>query len=567
MRSLIVRIPKWGVVNALAVLAGVFGGLGAVFFRRSLDFFGFLFQNILNFSSSLGFGVIGVVLLPAMGGLIVGIIVLAFAQETKGHGVPEVIESVNLKGGHIRPRVALVKIIVSSITISSGGSAGREGPIAQIGATIGSTIGKIARIGREGTKLIVMSGLAAGIGGTFNAPLGGAIFAIEVINPTIDPRRIIPVFLASVVGTSVAEIFLGTRPAFSAPSFTIPNPVELALFIPLGIAFGLVSVAWVWAFYKVEDLFDKLKLSRRLKPALGGFVTGTIGVFAIGYGIMGVGYEGIELAAYGQITILLLLSLGIAKIVTTSFTIGSGGSGGIFAPSLFIGMMFGSVFGNIYNQFIPTLAEQPFVYGIAGMGALFAGVAKAPITSIVIVAEMFDNSHLLPPLMISASISYFVSSLLMKDSIYSRKLERRGVHIQYPRAQMQAVSVSEVMTPVEKVVKADEHVPVAIISEYFWKYGHNGYPVMTEGTLLGIITLSDVKQVAPGRRNETKIGEIATRKLIIAYPEDTVLDALEKMTHNDVGRLPVVQRSDQTKLVGIITRKDVIRAQRTAELG
>jgi len=198
------------------------------------------------------------------------------------------------------------------------------------------------------------------------------------------------------------------------------------------------------------------------------------------------------------------------------------------------------------------------------MGALFAGAARAPITSIIIVPEMFDNSHLLPPLMISATTSYIVSSLLMKGSIYTLKLRRRGINIEHSHDRLQTVLVKEVMTPVEKVVKAESDAPVTLVADYLWKWGHAGYPVMEKGKLVGIITLSDIKKVKPENRDKTRVGEVASKNLTVAYPEDTVLEALEKMVEKNVGRLPVVKRNTPTELVGIITKKDVIQAERKA---
>ncbi|MFQ5871372.1 MAG: chloride channel protein [Candidatus Geothermarchaeales archaeon] len=558
----------WVRVVVLSVIAGVAGGLGAVVFRYAIDLVSTVFQEgVLNaVSYEVGGLNVGIALLPLVGGLIVGVVVFTFAPETKGHGVPEVMEAVHLKAGEVRSRVAVVKILASAVTIGSGGSAGREGPIAQIGSSVGSILGRVSALPREARRTLVISGLAAGIGGTFNAPLGGALFALEVVYPSTRKLHVIPVFLASIVGTAVAQEFLGVRPAFSVPAFTIANPMELVLFLPLGLAFGLLAALWVSFFYKVEDLFDALPLNPRVKPAIGGFLTGLIGLHFLGSGLMGVGYEGIEGAVAGEITLAFLLVLGALKMLTTSLTIGSGGSGGIFAPSLFIGVMFGTVFGVVYNQLVPGLSEQPFVYGLAGMGALFAASAKAPITSIVIVSEMFDNSHLLPPLMISVAASYVVSSYFLRgSSIYTLKLERRGIKITKIEVLLGLVSVEEVMTPARRIVHVSPETPASQMEELMWEHHHMGYPVLEDGRLVGMVTFHDLREIPEEMQDETAVGEVSSKDVVVTYPDDTAWDALHEMNQAGVGRLPVVRRDRPDELLGIISRSDIMKAHEMAE--
>jgi len=322
-------VSAWLKINALAILVGIVGGLGSVVFRQMIRFFQHIFFDILlpRITYMVGDYNIGVILLPTLGALIVGPIVNKIAPETKGHGVPEVIEAVTINEGVIRTRVAAVKILVSSLTIGSGGSVGREGPIAQIGSSFGSALGQWFNLDESYQKLLVVCGLSSGISGTFMAPLGGAIFGIEVIYGGVAPYDVIPVFLASVVGFFVTGEVFGLAPAFVLPTYRFENLLELTYFIPIGLLFGLLSIVWTRGLYLFEDFFDELPLPEWMKPSIGGFLTGILGMFFLSYGILGTGYEGLEMAIAGGLSLKLLLVLGIVKLVATSLTVGSGSSG------------------------------------------------------------------------------------------------------------------------------------------------------------------------------------------------------------------------------------------------
>ncbi len=553
---------RWILLDLLGGLAGIMGGLGAVFFRIMISLNQKLFFGTILPTISTGLGKVNpaVIILPALGGLIVGPLIIRFAPETKGHGVPEVMEAVVLKGGKIRKRVALLKVLVSSITIGSGGSAGREGPIAQIGATIGSILGQVFKLDSRDVRLLVVCGLSAGIAGTFNAPLGGALFGMEVLYRGIHLLDAMPVILASVLGATVASVFLGSSPAFKVVGATTWTPSELPLYILLGAFLGLLSVLWVRIFYGIEDLFEKIPIPASLKPALGGFAVGVIGMFFLGYGVMGVGYEGVNMVLAEELTLPMLLALGAAKLMATSFTIGSGGSGGVFAPSLYIGSMFGGALGTIFHIIFPSLVENPSTYALAGMAALFAGAAQAPINVIIMIPEMSGDFALIPPIMASSVTSFFVAWLYLRGtSIYTLKLERRGVKIRMGRSfALDLIKVGEVMN--RNVITVSPDMPVRALELMFEEYHHTGYPVVKDGKLVGMVTLSDVQKVHPWERGEARVADIASRELVVTYPDESVHEALDKMVERDVGRLPVVERSDPSKIVGIISKHDILRA-------
>jgi len=565
------RLPsyarRWILLDVLGCVVGVLGGLGAVLFRLMISINRMLFFDTILPHISLNFGEtnLGMILLPALGGLIIGPIITRLAPETKGHGVPEVMEAATLRGGRIRKRVAFLKVIVSSITIGSGGSAGREGPIAQIGATLGSIMGQLFKLDARSMRLLVVCGLAAGIAGTFNAPLGGALFGLEILYRGIGLFNAMPVILSSVIGATVASVFLGRKPAFNPEGVTTWTPQELPLYLLLGVVFGILSIIWVKVFYAVENFFEKLNASPQLKPAIGGLIVGLIGVFYAGYGIMGVGYEGIDLVLAGKLTLTLLIVLGFLKILATSFTIGSGGSGGIFAPSLYIGSMFGGALGILFHTMFPSIVTQPATYALAGMAALFAGAAQAPINVIIMIPEMSGTFTLIPPIMASSTMSFFIAWLILRgSSIYTIKLERRGIRLRMSRSFiLDSIKVEEVMN--RNVVTLSPEMPVPALETLFEEYHHTGYPVVKDGKLIGIVTISDVQKIPPEKRDKLKIRDIASRKLVVTYPDETVHQALDKMYVKDVGRLPVVDRRDPTKILGIISKHDILKAFELAE--
>jgi CIC family chloride channel protein len=554
---------KWLLLDLLGAVAGIVGGLGAIVFRVTLDFNRWLFFDLLLPKISVyayGFNWAYIVL-PILGGLIIGPIIMKFAPETKGHGVPEIMEAVALKGGKIRKRVAFLKIFASSVTISSGGSAGREGPIAQIGASIGSFIGETLNLDAHEIRLLVVCGLAAGIAGTFNAPLGGALFGMEILYRGIGLFNAIPVIFASVIGAATVSSYYGTSPSFNAPaSLTFTNPSELIWYLLLGLIFGVISILWVKLFYGVEDGFDKLRINSRYKFAIGAAMAGLIGVFYPTYGIMGVGYEGINQALVGSFAITLLLTLGVLKMVATAFTIGSGGSGGIFAPSLYIGAMFGGALGLIFQFIAPGMISQPFTYSLAGMAALFAGAAQAPLNVIIMIPEMSNNYSLLAPIMISSVTSFMVAWLFMRgSSIYTLKLERRGVKLKMGRSfVLEYVTVGEIMTKNVISVRAD--MPLSALELLVEESHHQGFPVTEKGRLVGMVTVNDITKVAMDNREKTQVKDVLTESLTVTSPDATVQTALDDMCKRNVGRLPVVDQGDPMHLVGIITRSDIVRA-------
>lgn len=548
-------------VFVLSIIIGIVGGLGAILFRFMISFNRSLFFDVLlpliSFKYA-GYN-ISVFLIPVIGGLIIGPIIYKFAKETKGHGVPEVIEAVHIKGGYIRSRVAIVKILVSSITIGSGGSAGREGPIAQIGAVFGSFIGGLLFKAKKYRRLMVSCGVAAGISATFNAPLGGALFSMEIISTHRGLVNSIPILLSAVIGDVITGIFFGLAPVFNAPVYIFKSLSEIPLFFIVGILFGFLSIVWIKFFYKIEDFFEFIKFPEMLKPALGAAAVGIIGVFFFSYGIMGVGYEDINLVMLGKLSMNMIIILGVLKIIATSFTIGSGGSGGIFAPSLYIGAMFGTTTGLVMNQFFPVIVTEPYSFALIGMGALFAGACRAPLTSLVMIPEMTNNYHLLIPMMIVCSISYFITLFMTKDSMYFTKLVKRGVKIRHEENPLEDIMVRDVMSKDVKTIKPE--TPVSKFMNLCLKTRHPGFPVTKKGVFLGYAKLYGARSLRSIKNKKIKVKDIMNKEYPTVTEHDNVYHALNLMTRHGLGRIIVVKEVKGKKYVkGVISKTDVIRS-------
>lgn len=414
----------------LAIVTGAGGALGVVLFRYLIGFVHQLFFVwLLPLISFQAFGYnLGIVLLPVLGGLIIGPIMWRLAPELVGHGIPETLEALILEDGRIRKRVALLKVLVSGITLGSGGSAGREGPGARIGASVGSSIGQMLKLRPDEVRLLLVAGLSAGIAATFNAPLGGVLFGMEIMYRKfrLPGTVILSLILSCLISVIIAKLFITEFVAF-APVEVNLSSMQIAYCSGLGLIFGVLSFLWVKCLYGVEHLFNKMKIVNDLKPALGGIVVGVFGVFFLKYGVMGVGYEGVGLVLRGGIPLMLLLTLAISKLLGSSFTIGSGGSGGIFAPSLYIGAMFGAVLGGLLGHISPG---SQTLFLIVGMATMFAGAARAPLTSAVLVSEVCGNYSLTIALVIPCIVSFFIASILLhRLSIYTLRPELKGMHI------------------------------------------------------------------------------------------------------------------------------------------
>jgi len=557
-------------LSLIAIVIGILAAYGAILFRLTIKFTQYLFygnaSDFLTFAEKVPlFLKIG---LPAAGGLLVGLLVYLGAPEVKGPGVPEIMEAVALREGRIRPRVALIKIIASSISIGCGGSLGREGPIIQIGSSIGSTLAQVLKMSAFKQRTLVGCGAAAGIAATFNAPIAGTLFAAEVILGDFGMATFSPLVLSSVTATAISRHYLGNFPAFLLPSYALISGWELLLYPFLGVAAGIVGLLFMAVLGKSGQYFDALKIPEYLKPAAGGLL---LGLLLLRWPqVFGVGYGTINLALQNQLTPVVFLSLIFVKTLATSISLGSGKSGGVFAPSLFLGAMTGGFLGWIFHGLFPGVTAGPGAYALVSMGALVACTTHAPITAIIIIFELTGTYEVILPLMMTCIISTLITSTLKKDSIYTMKLTRRGVTIPkgWEQRILHTIKVRDVMN--ERVVTVREDTRLdEVIS--FLKVENVAclFVVDDEEKLTGIISFRDIRPFLLGKVLRQRVaGDVASREIVGISPSGTVHEALHRMGQKNVSQLPVLAEDGTGKIVGIITEKDAVAAydQRVTDL-
>jgi CIC family chloride channel protein len=556
---------RWLVLDTLAVVTGFVGGLGAVVFRWLAGGVQGLFFGPVAAAVSGGDG--GVVLLPVLGGLAVGLLILRLAPEARGEGIPALMEALHKRGGRIRRRTGPAILIASAVTIGSGGSAGRESPISQIGASFGSLLGQRLRLAVADVQILAVSGFVAGLAGTFNAPLGSAIFGMEVVARRFSLIDAVPLLLSAVIGAATASAFLGQSPAFTPPEIAFSTQ-ELWLCFLLGLALGVLSLLWVRLFIGAEGLFERLPLPAGLKPGLGGLVAGVSALYLLDYGVMGVGYDGVERilsVASGPAgsdvfrLVLFLLALAAAKALATASTLGSGGCGGTIGPTLFVGVALGASFGLLFGHLVPAAEGHAPAYALLGAAAFLAGSAGAPLASVVLISEMASDYALLPALMITSAASYAVASIgLSGSTIFTFQLLRRGVSLDSGEALLERVLVRDAMA--REVVSLGPETTVREAMARIFGENVRGFPVLEGGELAGIVTFDDLRNVPEERQDEVRVGEVAIKEVIVAFPDENMKEAMDRLYKNNVGRLPVVERDDPKKVVGIVTRTDAIAA-------
>jgi len=551
-------------LNVLAVPLGIGCGYVAVWLRALILFLQniFFYQELaLSETSPLGHSLDAyVILVPAVGGIFVGSIVYFMAREAKGHGVPEVMEAVILREGKIRPRVVLAKALASGICIASGGSTGREGPIVQIGSAIGSVCGQWFRLRPGLVRVMVGCGAAGSIAATFNTPIAGVIFAFEVLLFEFKTRSFVPLVVSTVFATIISRHYLGDHPAFQIPEYTFRHPMELGLYLILGILAGLLAILIIKTLYGLEDWFDRLTFPDYLKPALGGLGVGVIGYFIAPHA-MGIGYESVEAALQGDLTVTFLAAMILLKLVSVSLTLGSGGSGGVFAPNLFIGAMLGGAFGTVVHQLFPDITGNPGAYALVGMAAVFAGVSRATLTAIIILFEMTQDYHIILPLMFACVVADGIARAMMSETIYTKKLANRGLYIDHDMEvnPLELRLVRQHMTT--DVMSVSGNDPVQRAWDLVLATDHHGFPVLNRrGQLIGIITEGEIRRALREDRHQQPIKDVMASKLIVTYPNENLNRALAKMLFHDINHLPVVNRDDPKRMAGFLTRTDIMKA-------
>lgn len=558
--------------NTLLVLGGLTGiiaGIGAIIFHEAIHFMKWLFfdeftrnlgiNDILSTSETLG--IIVLILLPAIGGLIVGIIAHFFEKGEEGEGIPNVINAVATKGGVIKGSIAIKKIFGAAVSIGTGGAGGKEGPVVQIGSSIASYFGQLFSLSPDKLKILVGCGAAAGLSAAFNAPLGGALFAMEIILRTFKANTFSPILISSVFATALSRGFLGKKTVFNIPDYTLMHFYELGFYILLGLLCGLAAVYFVKVFYYISDYWhNKKSIPKYLKPALGGLIVGLIGLFFPG--IYGWSYDYVDFALNGSLSILLLFLLFLIKPIATAMTIGSGGNGGTFAPSLFTGAMVGGLFGNLINLAFPDLTLHPGAYALVGMGAVVAGTTQGTLTALIMVFEMSDNYKIILPLMLTIIVAKTVSKSILKGDLYSLSFIRKGIELDiYGRKTtiLKRLKIEELVEKYEdKVYESfsfNQVLEVIKISKY------NTLIVLDKkDRISGQISFRDIRDILID--DDTKeissfliAKDFMTKITNYAYPNDNCEVVLKTLETKDYEFLPVLENKN---FCGIISRTKIL---------
>jgi CIC family chloride channel protein len=548
----------------LTLTIGALAGLGAVIFRALISLgqdllwpAGITFVDQLRHADPWL-----VVLVPTAMGLLAGPVISFWAPEVRGPGVPEVMESLALRGGRIRHRVTLIKSLVTAGLISAGGSLGREGPIVQIGSSIGSSLCQFFRLGPEARRLAVACGAAAGIAATFQAPMAGTLFAVEVLLFDLEVTSLSNIIIAAVTGTMTARALLGETQVFIVPSFSMGRPLELFLYCGLGVCAGLVSLLLMGVIFNLPKLWNKAKVAEWLTPAGGGLLVGLTGLVLPQ--ALGVGYESIDVALAGGFTLVFALTLLAGKILATGISIGSGMSGGIFAPSLFIGAMLGSFVGQGALFLWPDSGIVPANYALIGMGAMVSGTTLAPITAILTIFEFTYTYEVILPLMVSCIASLMVVRLLHGYSIYETKLLHKGINIVRGREVniLRGMRVKDHMSTDLQILRTD--TPCGEITLHMEQSPFPHFVVLDDqDRLQGVLTLRDFRRVFTHPelcRPETRTDSFMVRDVITVTEDCNMEKAFHLFARHNFSFLPVISAADPNKVIGQLKKTDLLSA-------
>ncbi|HEX8170809.1 MAG TPA: chloride channel protein [Thermoanaerobaculia bacterium] len=504
-----------------------------------------------------------VVFVPAIGGVIVGLMARYGSKAIRGHGIPEAMEQVLLNESRIPARLTILKPLSAAVSIGTGGPFGAEGPIIATGGAMGSVVGQWLKTNAMERKTLLAAGAAAGMAATFGSPVSAVLLAIELLLFELRPRSIVPVALAAVTATAVRVGFVGFTPAFAMPIVGRPTEEALVAYVILGALVGWLSVYVTRAVYWIEDAFEHLPIHWMWWPALGGLAVGVCGIIAPR--TLGVGYDNIEDLVSGRLIGTAALVLCTVKFVSWAISLGSGTSGGTLAPLFTIGGACGVVLGGVTNNYTHAALDLR-ICALVGMAAMFAGASRALLASVVFAFETTLQPLGLLPLLGGCTAGYLVSALLMRNTIMTEKLARRGVRVpaEYAADFLDLISVADACSTKVVTIGADEPLSQARALSA----SHQGFPVVdANGELLGVVTRRDF--LDPTKPDSMRAGDLISRRPAIVYLDNSLREAADLMVHENVGRLPVVARADPRRVVGILTRSDLLRAheRRLAEQG
>jgi len=569
------RISENTFLIILAVIIGLLGGLGNYAFRKTIEFVHWI---VFEQSESLfGYSLeewsltrLVVILCPVVGGLLVIPLLHWFGKDLKG-GFSGFLEKVNLRGAKLKLRPIFTRGFGAAATIGAGGSAGQEGPIAMIGGAIGSQFGQAFKMSGDRLKVLVACGAAAGVAATFNAPLAGVFFAQEIVLlSAFELSSFTSIVISSGMATVVSRALLGNHSELTAPLYVVQSYWELILYVILGLIIGTLAALFIESHFRIKDRFTALKMPTLLKPVVGGLMVGVIGfVFPQ---VFGNGYEFIETVltgdqAWNQSAWYLLGALIVAKAVATSITLGSGLPGGVFAPCLYLGAVTGGFFGNIAAKILPQLHIAPGAYALVGMGAFLSAATHSPMTAIFLLFEITDSYEVIVPIMLTCVIGTAVARHFKKDSLETFELSRAGIDLEAGKERniMKSLQVGDVM--VREVETIPEHMTLGQFARFMEKTHHTNFPLVNaQGELSGIISVQDFMGVVfeYDLMDLVVVKELATIDVITAHADEDLDQTMRKIGYRNIEQLPVVDRGTHRKLIGIISRRDIVAAYNRA---
>lgn len=549
--GVVAGVVAWGLYALIGLLTNL------VFFQR----FGLDLPPLLD--HRLGWWILVV---PALGGLAVGLMARYGSPKIRGHGIPEAMEAVLTQRSRIQPRVAILKPISAAIAIGTGGPFGAEGPIIQTGGALGSVLGQLLRTTAAERKTLLACGAAAGMAATFSTPIAAVILAIELLLFEFKARSFIPLVVASTLATTVRTTLMGPGPMFAVGAMDFRMPDALPHYIVLGLLCGLAAVAFSNALYVVEDLFERLPFDSTWWPALGGLGLGVIGYFVPR--VLGVGYETITEILTGTLPLALLLVVLVFKTLALLVSLGAGTSGGLLAPMFMAGAALGGAFALVTNAVLPAAELSPGACALVGMAAVFGAASRATFTFIIFAFELTRDYDAILPLMLVCVLADAVGLILMRNSIMTEKLARRGlkVHQEYEVDVLHQVTVGEVMDRAAPTLPA--RMPLAELADRLGRHdptlgAYQGFCLVDEEKrLVGVITRGDVvRALERGVPGETTVLEAGNDELLLGYPDQALSEAVELMAMRDIGRLPVVERRNPQALIGYLGRSAILEAR------
>ncbi|RLI91944.1 MAG: chloride channel protein, partial [Candidatus Altiarchaeales archaeon] len=531
---------------------------------------GIKFQKLPGFSNLPNLKIVNIpekrnpfvlVLLTTIGGLLTGLVVSKFLRKEEYSAESSVtIHAYHNLGARLRDRIPFFRLVAASLTLGFGGSAGREGPMTQIGAGIASIISRLFSLKEKERRIAYIAGVAAGVGGIFKAPLGGALFAVAFLyHHDYEVEGLVPGIIAAIVSYCVVCSVFGPGPLFETQAFGSPTLEELPFYAILGLICGILGIIYVKFISIIKNFFVKLEkfVPYYLIPAIGGFL---LGVIAIPFPqVLGGGYELLQDIINDEFAMEMLLILIFAKMLATAITIGSGGNGGLFAPSLAIGALIGGITGKFLKLLAPEIIKSSGAFTIVGMAGFFAGIANVPVATMIMIAEMTNSYSLVVPLMLVEAIAY---SITMNYSLYETQLPSRAespAHIHELRIPiLEKIKVGNIMT--KDIITLSPSDPALKVMEMIEKHKHLGYPVTENGKLVGIVTITDVENIPDEDIEKLKVKDVMSKDIVVTYPDETLYDCLHKLVKHDISRLPVVKREEREKLLGLITKTDILIA-------